>query len=528
MKSAGPPPDPTGAARAVRRLLLVLCLASIAGPGRPAFAAAAPDTRIRVGSKDFAESRLLGEIFAQAIEASGAQVERRFGLAGSDLALRALVAGDIDVYPEYTGTGLVTLLHEPAEKDPGRVLDRVRAAFAAQFDALWLEPLGFENGWVLAVPRTLARADGLTTISDLARFAPRLRGLFSPEFVAREDGLVGLARTYHLELGDVRSAGQSVKYQAIATGGADVIDAYSTDGRLDALELQPLADDQRFFPPYQAVPLVRADLAKRAPGAVAALLSLGGRIDAARMRAGNAAVEAGGEPVETVAARMLAQSGLAGSATAAARDRDSLLADAWSRRGMLLRATGRHLLLTLAGLVAAVAIGLPLGVVAVRPRGTVLLTAAGVLQTIPGLALFALLVPLLGIGALPAIIALFLYALLPIVRGVAAGLGSVDPAVIDAAEGIGFTPRQVFLRVRLPLAVPVLMSGIRTAAVISVGNATLAAFVGAGGLGEPILTGLTLNDGRLILEGAVPAALLAIGVDALLGSVERVIAPRFG
>jgi osmoprotectant transport system permease protein len=519
------------ARRATRQLLgwlLIGCLVPVVNPSRPALASDGTANPVRVGSKDFAESRLLGELFAQAIEKAGARVERRFGLAGSDLALRALVAGDIDVYPEYTGTGLVTLLHEPANNDPKRVLERVRAAFAGQFAALWLEPLGFENGWVLAIPRTLARAEGLATISDLTRVAPRLRGLFSPEFVEREDGLVGLARTYHLELGDVRSAGQSVKYQAIASGGADLIDAYSTDGRLDALGLEPLADDRRFFPPYEAVPLVRSDLASRAPGAVTALLSLGGRIDARRMRAGNAAVEVSGEPVETVAARMLAEAGLGGSTVEPTRERASLLADAWSRRGALIRDAGRHLLLTLAGLVAAVAIGLPVGVFAGRPRGAVLLAIAAVLQTIPGLALFALLVPLLGIGALPAIIALFLYALLPIVRGVAAGLAAVDPTVIDAAEGIGFTSRQVFLRVRLPLAVPVLMSGIRTAAVISVGNATLAAFVGAGGLGQPILTGLTLNDGRLILEGAVPAALLAIGVDALLGSIERAIAPRYG
>jgi osmoprotectant transport system permease protein len=484
---------------------------------------------VRVGSKDFAESRLLAELFAQAIESTGLVVERRLGLAGSDLALRALTAGDIDVYPEYTGTGLVTLLHEPAEKDPGRVLARVRAVFARQFAALWLDPLGFENGWVLAVPRSLAERERLATVGDLVRVAPRLRGVFSPEFVEREDGLVGLARTYGLALGEVRSAGQSVKYQAAGSGSADVIDAYSTDGRLDALGLTPLTDDRRFFPPYEAAPLVRADLASRAPQAVAALLALGGRIDARTMREANARVEIGGDRPEIVATGLLSQAGVeTGAAHAGRESAHSWLAAARERGGDVLRHTARHLLLTMGGLLAAVAVGLPLGVLAERAWGSGVLAAAGILQTIPGLALFALLVPMLGIGAVPAIIALFLYALLPIVRGMAAGLAAVDPTVVAAAEGLGFTPRQVFLHVRLPLAVPVVMSGVRTAAVITIGNATLAAFVGAGGLGEPILTGLTLNDGRLMLEGALPAALLAVVVDLFLGMIERRIAPRFG
>ena len=490
-----------------------------------AAAAAAP---VRVGSKDFGESRLVAELFAQAIEARGLAVERRFGLAGSELALRALDANELDVYPEYTGTALVALLHSPAERDARRVLERVREAFAREHHALWLAPLGFENTWVLAVPRALAERERLATLTDLARVAPRLRAAFSPEFAPRDDGLAGLAREYGLSFADVRTAGQAVKYAAVANGSVDLIDAYSTDGRLDALALTPLADDRHFFPPYDAVPLVRADLAARAPEAVAALLALGGRLDAARMRAANAAVEVKGESSAAVASRLLSELGLAAGPALAPTPRLGGLAFAWSRRGDLARELARHLWLTLAGLAVALIVGIPLGVAAGRAGGAPLLAGAAVLQTVPALALFALLVPVLGIGAPAAIVALFLYALLPVMRGAATGLESVDALVLDAAAGLGFTPSQTLWRVRLPLAVPVLMGGVRTAAVITVGNATLAAFVGGGGLGEPILTGLTLDDGRLILQGAVPAALLAVLVDALLGAASRRLAPRLG
>jgi osmoprotectant transport system permease protein len=154
------------------------------------------------------------------------------------------------------------------------------------------------------------------------------------------------------------------------------------------------------------------------------------------------------------------------------------------------------------------------------------LRVVGGVQTLPGIALLAFMIPLLGIGVRPALVALTLYSLYPILRNTYIGVRDAVPSAVDAAEALGMTPRQVLLYVRLPLAAPVIMAGIRTAAVLDVGTATLAAFIGAGGLGEPIVSGLALSDTRMILTGAIPAALLALAVDGLLALAEHVVTDR--
>jgi len=203
----------------------------------------------------------------------------------------------------------------------------------------------------------------------------------------------------------------------------------------------------------------------------------------------------------------------------------SLWAFLAARAPELWQKTLEHLVLTGASTGLAVLVGLPLGIwitrnaVARRP----VLGASGIVQTIPSLAMLAFLLPLLGIGVKPAIAALTLYALLPIVRNTYTGLSEVAPDILEAARGVGFTNRQQLLMVELPLAVPVIVAGVRTAAVIGVGIATLSAFIGAGGLGDFINRGLALNNTRLILLGAIPAALLALLVDAVIGLIERLL-----
>lgn len=509
--------------RAVAALLLALLAAPVAAGEPP----------VVVATKPFAESYLLGELFAQLLEARGLTVDRRPGLGATEIAFRALVAGEIDVYPEYTGTGLLAILGEAPRGDGGEAYRRVALVFRQRWGVRWLPPLGFENTYAIAVRPDTAREHGLATLSDLARVAPGLVAGLSPDFIGRADGLVGLRGVYGLAPRAVRALMPAVKYQALAAGEVDFVDGYSTDGAIARHGLVVLADDRRFFPPYDAAPLVSRRLAERRPEAVAALVELAGRLGVARMRDLNRRVEVDGEAVAEVARDALRDLGLVGAESAAAghqkiaRD-GSLAAYLWAGRGETLLRARRHLLLVGLSLLAGIVFAVPLGLALERTRSVAeaVIGTLGVLQTVPSIALLAFTIPLLGIGFVPAVTALFLYSLFPIVRSTYSGVRDADPAAVASARALGMTERQLLTRVRLPLAAPVVMAGVRTAAVIGVGTATLAAFIGAGGLGDPIVAGLALSDTRMILSGAIPAALLALALDALLAVVERAITPR--
>jgi osmoprotectant transport system permease protein len=292
-------------------------------------------------------------------------------------------------------------------------------------------------------------------------------------------------------------------------------------------------DDRAFFPPYEAAAIVSPRLSRDRPDAVSALTLLSGRLDESEMRAWNRRVEVDGEPIAAVAASMLRSLRLTGDsaasrgASAGVQARRGFLAFMWERRAETLSLTLRHLQLVLIALAAAVLVAVTLGLVLERARAGAewVVGALGVLQTIPSIALLAFMIPLLGVGTWPALVALWLYALYPIARNTYTGVRSADPEAVEACEAMGATAVQRLLWVRLPLAAPIVVAGVRTAAVITVGAATLAAFIGAGGLGEPIVTGLALVDSRLILSGALPAALLAILVDGFLAMVERAVRP---
>lgn len=493
-------------------------------------ATAAP---VVIASKPFGESYLLSEMFAQLLEARGIEVDRRPGLGATEIAFGALQANAIDVYPEYTGTGLIAILGEAPLADAGSVYGRVAGEFLERWDMRWLPPLGFENTYAIAVRRATADSLGLRTLSDLARAAPALVGGFTPDFIGRADGLVGLRAAYDLEFADVRSLLQAVKYGALAGRAVDVIDGYSTDGFIARYDLVVLEDDRNFFPPYEAAALAGSRLARERPDAIAALAELSGRLDAVRMRELNLRIEVNGEAVESVAATALADLGLTGEATgeprAASRRRDSggLATYLWDRRSTLFRLTMRHLLLVGVSLGLAILVAVPAGVLLERVRAGAegAIRTAGLLQVVPSIALLAFMIPLLGIGVTPAIVALFLYSLYPILRNTYTGVRDAAPEAVNAARALGMTPGQALRHVRMPLAAPIIMAGVRTAAVINVGTATLAAFIGAGGLGDPIVAGLALSDTQMILSGAIPAALLALGVDALLALVEQALRP---
>lgn len=480
---------------------LLLCWALLAGT-----AAQAQEEPIAIGSKTFGESYLLAEIFSRLLEHEGFAVERRFGLGGTLICKEALATGEIDLYPEYTGTITQAILRAdiPATEE-------ALAPPLARLGLVTLPALGFDNTYALAVDGERARREGLVRISDLLD-RDDLVFAFSNEFVERDDGWAGLRVRYGFEV-EPRGVDHGLAYQALARGRIDVTDAYSTDGDVERYGLRILEDDLAFFPRYLALPLARADL----PEAAAEVLGrLGGRIDAARMRALNARVSVDGLGFDEVAEAWLLEEGLV---TPGRETR--------GRRSDLLGNTLDHLQLTVVALLAAVLTGLPLGVLVHRsPRTSrAVLYVASLLQTIPSIALLALLIPLLGIGWAPAVVALFLYSLLPILRATVTALLTVDPLLVRVAVGMGLTERQQVRHLLLPLAMPNVLAGVRTAGVISIGTATLAAFVGAGGLGQPIVTGLALNDPELILQGAIPAALLALATELGFEALERRLVP---
>ena len=492
-----------------------------------------------VASKPFGESYILAEVFAQLLESRGIAVERRAGLGATEIAFGALRSNAIDVYPEYTGTGLLAILNDTLDvtmrTDAGATFSYVARAFEERYGVRWLAPLGFENGYAIAVRRETATQYQLRTLGDLARVGGELTAGFTSDFIGRPDGLDGLSREYGLSLRVVRPLAPAVKYAAIAEGAVDVIDGYTTDGLLARYDLVTLEDDRRFFPPYQAAAILSPRLSAERPDAISVLSLLSGRLDESRMRVYNRRVEVDGEDIRAVAADVLRELGLvpreggdgASDTASGSAPRLGVIPFLWSRRletGVLAL---RHLELVLVALFAALIVAVPLGLVLERARRSAewVVGALGVLQTIPSIALLAFMIPLLGVGTKPALVALWLYALYPIARNTYTGVRDADIDAVDACEAMGATASQRLLWVRLPLAAPIILAGVRTAAVITIGAATLAAFIGAGGLGEPIVTGLALADSRLVLSGAIPAALLAVLVDSVLALVERAVAP---
>ena len=466
---------------------------------------------VRVGSKSFTESYILGEIAAQVIERTGeARVERRLGLGGTGITYHAIEHGAIDLYPEYTGT-----LSRVIVKDPSlRTTEAIRQRLAAEGLTI-SDPLGFDNTYALAVLETRAARLGLRTIGDLARHG-ELTAAFSSGFLEREDGWPGLRRRYGLRLRDVRVVEHALAYRALVSGDVDVVDVFSTDGQLERLRLRLLEDDRRFFPDYSAVLLARRTFVERFPRSWRALEeSLVGRIDGRQMARLNALADLDRKGIPEVAA------GFLGTERAAAAETRGI-------RSELAALTLDHLYLVVVTLAVAVAAGLPLGVLAARFRrlGQLELGTIAMLQTVPALALLVFMIPLFGIGRAPALVALSLYALLPIVRNTYAGMTSLDRQLLEIAEVLGLGPLRRLARIELPLASVSIMAGIKTSTVMTVGTATLAAFIGGGGYGTLIVRGLALDDVGTILAGAVPAAAMALLFHAGFELVDRIAIPR--
>jgi osmoprotectant transport system permease protein len=476
--------------------------------------AAAPEP-VRVASKAFTESVIVGELTTGVLQRQGIPARHLRDLGGTRVVWDALVRGEVDVYPEYTGTLAQEIFGGQVRPDA------LGPALAAK--GLELGPaLGFEDGYALGMREEVAERLGIRRISDL-RAHPELRFGFSNEFMDRADGWRALQKAYGLPQTKVRGLDHELAYRGLHAGALDVVDLYSTDPEIQAERLRVLEDDRHHFPEYRAVLVLRADLEQRVPGARAALETLRDRIDAPAMIAMNAQARLHHVPETTVAAEFLKTRLGDGGPTAPSIDSKQP-----GRTQRILTRLGEHLTLVGISLGLSLVVAVPLGVLAARRRrvGQAVLAVVGVVQTIPSLALLVLMIPLLGIGTRPAIAALFLYGLLPIVRNTHAGLVGIAPDLRESADALGLPPLFRLLRVELPLAAPSILAGVKTSAVIAVGTATLGALVGAGGFGQPILTGIRLADTGLLLEGALPSAALALGVEAAFDGLEHWVVPR--
>jgi osmoprotectant transport system permease protein len=486
--------------RLSRLLLLFLLLIAIVFP--------ATAGAVIIGSKKFTESYVLGEIARRALNNASVAAEHRQGMGGTIILWQALRGGQIDAYPEYTGT----IAQEILKNDGHLPFQEIRDA-VGKFGVSMTEPLGFNNTYALVMRRNEAQRLGIRTISDLRKH-PELKIGLTHEFLDRHDGWQPLRERYALPQQSVVGIDHALGYAALANGSINVKDAYSTDAKIEENDLVVLEDDLRFFPKYDAVFLFRSSMT---PDAINALHQLEGTLNEQRMTHLN--MEAERTKNYTFAANLYFDSGTRSSKSAG---------ESFPQK--LARWTIRHLELAGFSLLLSVIVGIPLGIAASRGGiiGQGILGFASIVQTIPSLALLALLVPLpfFGISVRTAITALFLYGLLPIVRNTATGLQDIPRSLRESAVALGLDPLSRLWQIYLPMASRSILSGIKTSAVINIGTATLAALIGAGGLGEPILSGLNLNDHVTILEGAIPAALLALVVQGFFDVLDRVLIPK--
>ena len=481
-------------------LLVGTVLADRASIGGPA---------IVLGSKKFTESLVLAELAKRNLEQSGFDVEHRQGMGGTIILWEALRQGSIAAYPDYTGTIQEEILRRPTAASIGELREQL-----ASYGVGVTEELGFNNTYALVMTRARANQLGIRKIGDLSKH-PELRLGLTHEFLGRQDGWSPLEKRYGLTMPDVRGIDHTLGYLALLDGEIDVKDAYTTDAKIGENDLVVLTDNLKFFPQYRAVFLFRLDTP---PRAIQALQRLEGTLDESKMVQLNKIAEETRE-YSSAAAWYSKQVGQGGSSGGP---------ESFEHR--LVRWTVRHLVLVGVSLTAAIAIGVPLGIYASRDgfSSEFILGLVGSIQTIPSLALLALLVPIpfLGVGVVTAILALFLYGLLPIVRNTATGLREISPQIRDAAGVLALKPRTRLLRIFVPLASPSILAGIKTSAILTIGSATLAALIGVGGLGEPILSGLNFNDGTTILEGAIPAVLMALAAQGLFSLLDRFLIPR--
>ena len=484
---------------------------------------------IIIGSKIFTENILLAEMLSLLLEEKyNFKVIRRFNLGGTKLVFDALRNKEIDIYPEYTGTGYTMILQMSGETQAEKIYDIVKEKFFKRFNLVWSLPLGFENTYILAVRKSDSRFKNMSSISQLKGKTNSLNIAAGHEFMERKDGFSNFVEKYKLNFKKNKtwSMNQGLMYSALKNKKMDMVMAYSTDGRIKAFNLKTLKDDKHFFPAYEVAYLTRRnifaslsikDAFKELEGNITEkeMIFLNNQVDQLKY-----------DTVQTARSFLVKKNILEGGA-------QSLKQQSWlsyyiSKKEYFFKIFYEHLLLIVVSLFFALLLAVPIGLWASYNNRLekIVFLIVNTLQTVPSLALLAIFIPFLGIGFLPAVVTLFIYSLLPIIRNTFEGVKNIDRVFISAGAGIGLNSWQVLRYIQAPLALPMILAGIRTSAVIVVGTATLAAFIGAGGLGDPIFRGIATLNSKLIFLGAVPACLLAIFIDRLLALLELVIIPK--
>ncbi len=472
---------------------------------------------IVVGSKIFTENVLLGEMLSILLEEKyGYQVTRKLNIGGTKLVFDALNSEQIDVYPEYTGTGYIMILNFSEKKSASKIYRIVKKQFAKRFQLVLSLPLGFNNTYALAVRSDDERFKNIYKVSDLVGRVEGLSLAVGHEFMARNDGYENFKKSYNIHFSEdkVYSMDPGLVYFALKNKKADMIMSYSTDGRVKSYHLKLLEDDKKYFPAYEAAYLTRKNIFKEFPKMKQAFKDLENNIDEKEIISLNDKVDRLKYETNVVARNFLIQKKLLDE-NVVNFEHKNLFSYYYSKKDYLLKIFIEHLILTFSSLLIALFCSLPIGILMVRKKmaAKIIFPIVNTFQTIPSLALLGFLIPFLGIGYAPAIFTLFIYSLLPLIRNTYEGIKSVDRNPIEAAIGIGLTKWQTLNKIEIPLALPIIIAGVRTSAVIIVGTATLAALVGAGGLGEPIFRGMATVNSKLIFLGAVPATILAIALD---------------
>jgi len=472
-----------------------------------------------VGSKIFTESVILGDMLQQLAEDADVPMGHLRELGGTQVVYQSLKNGEIVGYVEYTGT-----IDE--EIFAGQKISNAaeRAEQLATDGILMSSPLGFNNTYGLAMRADRAEALKVSRISDLGRIPDLVFG-FANEFMDRADGWPGLKQHYRLPHEKAVGLHHDLAYRQIEAGEIDVMDAYTTDAKIEPYELTLLEDDLEYFPTYEAVILYSQSIADERPELILAWSQLAGALDEEQMSQLNARVDLESESESFAAATFL-------------QEKFNIESEMKEETALtrICHTTVEHLDLVRRSLIPAILVAIPLGILASKSAwlGQTVLGIAGMIQTIPALALLVLLMPVahglglssVGPGSATAIICLFLYSLLPVIRNTVAGLHNIPSAYQDSASALGLSSFWKLNYVELPLATRTILAGIKTAAVLNIGYATLGALIGAGGFGQPILTGIRLNRFSLILEGAVPAAVLALLVQGAFELLERYAIPR--